>query len=214
MLAKGLSLLSLGLGIFVLVQVVMPMAAYKIWEISLNNQNSLLADPIPNQTAVLGISVESHDNFPAIISLKKREVEPSYKDFMVSIPAINLMGAKAVVDTNDFDTHLGHLPGSALPGERGNVFITGHSSLTQLFRQDNYKAIFAFLPNIKKGDEIRVEADGVTYKYIVESQKIVAPSEVWVVNPPDSVGRYLSLMTCVPPGFNTKRLVVLAKLQS
>jgi LPXTG-site transpeptidase (sortase) family protein len=40
----------------------------------------------------------------------------------------------------------------------------------------------------------------------------VDPKDVSVINPPDGSGRYLTLMTCVPPGFNAKRLIVLAKL--
>lgn len=214
MLLKLLSLLSLGLGVFVLVQVVMPFAAYKAWEMSFYNQNVLLADPVPNKSAVLGVSISNVGNFPAIVSDVTRTVAPPYKEFTLSIPKINLQGAKVLVDTNEFENNLSHLPGSALPGEKGNVFVTGHSSLEQLFKQDNYKAILANLPHVKKGDEILLTASGTAYKYIVEGLKVVNPSETWVVNPPDSMGRYLSIMTCVPPGFNTKRLVVLARLQS
>ncbi len=208
-----ISLFSLGLGVFVLVQVVMPFVAYKAWEVAFTNQNTLLIDPTPKGGGVLGVSIEKQGDFPAIVSTNKRQVAPSYSNFKLSIPKINITEANVVVDTNDFDTHLAHLPGSALPGERGNVFITGHSSLTQLFKNDNYKAILANLPNLKKGDEINLNVEGQIYKYIVEVMKIVEPTEVWVVNPPDTVGRYLSVMTCVPPGFNTKRLVVLARLQ-
>lgn len=191
----------------------MPMATYKVWEIAFTNENSSLLDPISDSPAVMGVSVESQGEFPAFVSLKKREVEAPYKDFTVSIPKINLQAARTVVDTNEFDNHLGHLPGTALPGERGNVFVTGHSSLTQFFRQDNYKAILSFLPEIKKGDEIKINAGGVEYVYVVESQKVVNPTDVSVINPPDTIGRYLTVMTCVPPGLNTKRLVVLARLK-
>lgn len=212
MLLKFLSLFALGLGVFLLVQVAMPLAAFKVWEVVVNNQNIDLADPSPKNEAVLGVSIENIDNFPAFIG--KAKSRAPYLDFSIAIPSIDLKGAKVLVETNEFDQNLAHLPGSALPGEKGNVFVTGHSSLIQLFRQDNYKAIFANLPKVKKGDEIVVAVGAVKYRYIVDSMKIVDPKEVWVVNPPDSQGRYLSLMTCVPPGFNTKRLVVLAKLQS
>lgn len=222
MLLRIFSLLSLGLGVFVLVQVVMPFVAYKAWEMSFYSQNTLLVDPVPNEQAlsfgnkgtVLGVSISNVGNFPAIVSNSNRSVEPPYKEFILSIPKINLQAAKVLIDTNEFEKNLSHLPGSALPGEKGNVFVAGHSSLEQLFKQDNYKAILANLPHVKKGDEVLVTAAGTVYRYVVEGLKIVNPSETWVVNPPDSMGRYLSIMTCVPPGFNTKRLVVLAKLQS
>lgn len=209
---KLVSLFCFGIGIFVLVQVGMPLLEFKVWEISSYNQNVVLADPNPENEAVLGVSVSSRNDFPAIISTNLRENKPQFSEFSLSISRIGVFEAKTVVETNDFEQNLAHLPGSALPGERGNVFVTGHSAITQLFKPGNYKAIFANLPNIKKGDEITINAAGSTYRYMVEGLKIVNPKEVWVVNPPDSMGRYLTLMTCVPPGFNTKRLIVLAKL--
>ncbi len=108
---------------------------------------------------------------------------------------------------------MAHLSGSALPGEKGNVFITGHSSLTQFYKPENYKAVFSKLPDLEIGDEIILDVSGTEYKYIVEGLKTFDPKDISVVNPPDQKGRYLSLMTCVPPGFKTKRLIVLAKLK-
>lgn len=217
---KLVSLFCFGIGVFVLVQVGMPLLEFKIWEISAYNQNIVLADPNPDNGAVLGVSVSSQNDFPAIVSTNLRENKPLFDEFSLSISRIGVFEAKTIIETNDFEQNLAHLPGSALPGERGNVFITGHSAITQMFKPGNYqqavvkdyKAIFANLPNMKKGDEITIKAAGSTYRYLVEGLKIVNPKEVWVVNPPDSMGRYLTLMTCVPPGFNTKRLIVLAKL--
>lgn len=212
---KIISISSLGLGVFLLVQIAMPLASFGLWEVAHNNQNVPLLDPTQTKReAVLGISVENQDGFSALVSTKKREIPATYNDFVVKIPKINVQGAKAVVDSNEFNYNLAHLPGSALPGEKGNVFITGHSSLVQFFRQDNYKAIFANLPKLEKGDEILVDAGGTEYKYTVVAMRVVDPTETWVINPPDEDGRYLTLMTCVPPGLSVKRLIVLAKLSS
>ena len=103
-----------------------------------------------------------------------------------------------------------HLPGSALPGEKGNIFISGHSALNRFFSLKN--ALFANLLDLRKGDEIVVERLGVKYRYEVYELKVVDPGNTSVINAPDSVGRYISLMTCVPPGLNFKRLVVLGKM--
>lgn len=214
MWSKSIAVTSLGLGVFLMIQVLMPIASYGVWEISHNNQNVPLLDPTQTKRGdVLGISVENKDGFSALVSNKKREIPATYNEFVVKIPKINIEGAKAVVDSNEFNFNLAHLPGSALPGEKGNVFITGHSSLVQFFRQDNYKAIFANLPKLDKGDEILVDAGGTEYKYVVEAMRVVDPVETWVINPPDEDGRYLTLMTCVPPGLSTKRLIVLARLK-
>jgi len=212
MLPKVLSLAFLGAGVFVLVQVIMPIISFKLWEVSLNQQNTPLTSPNPNEQQVLGVSVENQNGFPAIVSNNNRLTPLPYKEFRISIPSLKLDDVKTVVETNDFEQNLAHMPGTALPGERGNVFLTGHSSLPQLFRAGNYKAIFARLPEIKKGDKIFVSAGGQKFTYTVLNLKVVDPKETSVINPPDSEGRYLTLMTCVPPGLYLKRLIVLAKL--
>jgi LPXTG-site transpeptidase (sortase) family protein len=212
-MVKGLSLLIFGAGIFVLMQVVMPFVSFKVWEIFAFENEQALADPTPvstNGDLAPQFQIETINNFPIFIG-KPRTTAPSYYEFKLSVPRMNLDSAKVVVESLKFDTYLAHLPGSALPGEKGNVFITGHSMLPN-FAPKETKAFFAKLPNVKKGDEIIVEALGQTYIYTVTELKIVDPKDISVVYPPDSNGRYISLMTCVPPGFNTKRLVVVAKL--
>lgn len=216
MIIKGLSLVLLGIGVFVLMQVVMPFLAFKSWELFAFDQEVLLADPHPGSRLegglVAGVAISNINNFPAFIVSDTKLSDLPYREFKITIPKMKLNDSRVVVWTNEFDENLAHLPGTALPGEKGNVFITGHSSLPPPV--GNKKAFFATLPNIKKGDDIYVEAVGQTFQYVVEGLKIVDPKDVSVINAPDPKGRYLSLMTCVPPGFNTKRLVVLAKLKS
>lgn len=210
---KTLALISLGLGVFILMQVIMPLLAYQIWEMTEYQQNKALISAYPKEDNVLGVSVtDAGNDFPAFNSDFQRQVATAYSEFTISIPSIMLSEIKVVVDSNDFEQNLAHLPGTSLPGEVGNVFITGHSSLPQLFRPGNFKAIFANLPKVKKGDKIFVEAGEQKFEYKVEGLKIVKPDETWVINPPDTEGKYLSLMTCVPPGLYLKRLIVLAKL--
>lgn len=213
MILKFFPYLSLGLGVFVLVQVAMPYLAFKSWELLYFNNESLLVDPTPKRGLVLGVAIENVGNFPAIVSKDKKRENLAYTEFFVTVKTAGLDRVRVVVESSDFEENLAHLPGTALPGEKGNVFITGHSSLTAFFRPGNFKAIFANLPKVKKGEEIVVEAGGQKFIYIVEGLKIVAPEDVEVVKAPEGNGRYITLMTCVPPGFNTKRLVVLGKLQ-
>ena len=199
-------------GIFLLTQVALPLISYKVWELTLYIQNTPLISSIPSTPQILGVSIRSDGNFPAIVSSSKRSNLP-YSTFKVSVPSIKLDNINTLVESNDFEESLAHLPGTALPGEKGNVFITGHSSLLQLYKPTNFKAIFAHLPEVKKGDLIFVEAGGQSYTYQIKGLKVVDPKEVGVINPPDPNGRYLTLMTCVPPGLYLKRLIVLAELQ-
>lgn len=210
---KGLSLLFLGFGVFALMQVVMPFVSFKAWEIFSFGAERALIDPAPvsaNGDLAPEFEIKSVGNFPAFIG-KPRTTPPAYYEFKLSIPKIKLEASNVLVESLKFDENLAHLPGSALPGEKGNVFVTGHSMLPNLATKES-KAFFAKLPDVKKGDEIIVDALGQRYVYKVTELKIVDPKDISVVFPPDSNGRYISLMTCVPPGFNTKRLVVVAKL--
>jgi LPXTG-site transpeptidase (sortase) family protein len=210
---KVLALIIFSIGVFLLTQVLLPLISYKLWEITLSNQNTPLISSLPTDQSILGVSIQSEANFPAIISQNKRTGVLPYQDFKVTIPSIKLEKANVVVETNSFETHLAHLPGTALPGEKGNVFITGHSSFIQLYKNDDYKAIFANLPKVKKGDTVLVEAGGQVFTYEVKGLNIVDPKDVGVINPPEPNGRYLTLMTCVPPGLFLKRLIVLAELK-
>ncbi len=214
MIVKGLSLLFLGIGVFILMQVVLPFLEFKSWELFAFEQETVLANPLSGDGTglVSGVSIEEHDAFPAFVSNTVSPANLPYKEFKVSIPKIKLDNIVTKVWSNDFEKNLAQLPGSALPGEKGNVFITGHSSLPQ--PMGDRHAWFVNLPNLKKGDNVYLNAAGQQFTYIVEGLKIVDPKDTSVLNPPDTRGRYLTLMTCVPPGFNTKRLIVLAKLKS
>lgn len=201
----------LTIGVFLLMQVLMPLLSFQLWYFGQQYNNTLLASPnSPKGSQVLGVSIQTSDNFPAFVSNIQRETEALYKEFSITIPALKIEDAQVFVDSNDLTKSLAHLPGSALPGEKGNMFISGHSALSKLFLLKN--AYFANLKDLKKGDEIEVSAMGTKFRYQVIELKVVDPSDSSVINPPEPLGRYISLMTCVPPGLNFKRLVVLGKM--
>jgi len=102
-----------------------------------------------------------------------------------------------------------HAKGSALPDERGNVFIFAHSSDTPL-NITRYNAVFYLIGKLKTGDEIIVYFQYSRYVYEVVDKKIVPPEVV------DDALRYLegktlTLQTCHPPGTTINRLLVIAK---
>ncbi len=103
------------------------------------------------------------------------------------------------------------LPNTALPGETGNAFITGHSSYYP-WDEGRYKDIFALLPQIEIGDEIIVFYDQKKYVYIVSDIDEVKPDDVFVMG--KTKDTRLTLMTCVPIGTTLKRLIVTAHLAS
>ena len=198
-------------GVFLLTQVILPFVSFEIWQFGQKYENAILISPNSRQDSqVLGVSVQNKDNFPIFYSTLKRETESPYQEFILTVPKLKIKDALVKVDSNDLSKSLTHLPGSALPGEKGNVFISGHSALN---RSLSLKvALFASLSDLKKGDEIIVDAASAKFKYQVVNFRVVDQTDLSVINPPDDQGRYISLMTCVPPGLNFKRLIVLGKM--
>lgn len=132
--------------------------------------------------------------------------------FYLSIPKLNIKDAQVKVGSRDFFTNLAQYPGSALPGEQGNVFIVGHSVLPQFYNPKNYLTIFSTLYELEKGDKVFLFYAGREYLYQIETLKVVDPNDVWVLAPPDRFGRWLTLFTCTPPGLKSQRLVVQARI--
>lgn len=209
---KKVSVVLLTLGILVLLQVSFPLISFKLWEIANAASDLPLISPISSPEQVLGISVENtENNFPAFISTKLRDSKPLYDRFYLTIPSLKIDQVEVLVDSNDLTSNLAHLPGSALPGEKGNVFISGHSTLPLIFTKET-NTLFGNLPKLKKGDEIKIGIGKGQFSYKVMGMRIIDPKDLSVILPPDEMGRYITLMTCVPPGLNTKRLVVLGQL--
>jgi sortase A len=80
---------------------------------------------------------------------------------------------------------VGHIPGTPLPGQPGNVALTGH--------RDTF---FRPLRNIRAKDIIVVTTLQGEYRYRVVSTRVVSPDNVAVLNSSD--GEILTLVTCYP----------------
>jgi LPXTG-site transpeptidase (sortase) family protein len=109
---------------------------------------------------------------------------------------------------DDLQNGVLHYPGTADPGEVGNVFITGHSSY-YLWDPGRYKDVFARLAKLEVGDDIILYYDQQKYHYRVRETKEVKKDDVSVLSQTDE--HILTLMTCVPLGTNLRRLIVVAE---
>jgi LPXTG-site transpeptidase (sortase) family protein len=137
--------------------------------------------------------------------------------FYLTIPKLKI--ERAEVETNSSslspDERLGHYSGSSLPGHPGNAFIYGHSALPLFYNPRDYRTIFTHIGDLEDGDEILVEFGEARYKYRVFKKVVLNPEDVKPLEPisPQFLNQaYLTLMTCVPPGLDTKRLMVYAQL--
>jgi sortase A len=93
---------------------------------------------------------------------------------------------------------IGHIPGTAYPGQQGNVALSAH--------RDSF---FRNLGRIRPNDAIRLTMPDRIECYVVDSFEIVGPKDVRVLAPSDE--STLTLLTCYPfhyIGHAPKRFVV------
>jgi sortase A len=105
------------------------------------------------------------------------------------------------VDKTTLRRAVGHIPGTALPGEPGNAGLAGH--------RDTF---FRPLKDLRIKDQIRFSTLKGDFHYEVESLKIVAPEDVGVLA--SSGENVLTLVTCYPfyfVGPAPKRWIVRAR---
>ena len=111
------------------------------------------------------------------------------------------IGAREGVDHRTLRRAAGHIPGTPLPGQLGNVAIAGH--------RDTF---FRPLRNIRRDDEITLTTVNGSYRYRVDSTSVVEPQETHVLD--DSDDAILTLVTCYPFNFvgsSPKRFIVRAR---
>lgn len=89
------------------------------------------------------------------------------------------------VDGRTLRHAVGHIPGTPLPGESGNVSLAGH--------RDTF---FRALRNIQKDDEITLTTLHGSYRYRVDWTRVVAPADTRVLAP--TPGPSLTLVACYP----------------
>lgn len=133
--------------------------------------------------------------------------------FTLSVPKLRISNATVTVGGDDLSESLVQFSGTVLPGKVGNSVIFGHSILPQYYDPSNYLSIFSTLPTLASGDEVFVDFDGISYRYLVEDVFEVRPTDIQILEQ-STDDSYLSLVTCTPPGhpLKPKRLIVRAKL--
>lgn len=104
----------------------------------------------------------------------------------IEIPRVSL---SAIVAEGEEESTLrravGHLPGTAFPGEKGNVVLAGH-------RETHFRP----LRQVRAGDQILVGTPDGRFEYRVVSTSVVGPSAMHVIDDQDHPT--LTLVTCYP----------------
>lgn len=117
------------------------------------------------------------------------------------------LGVSAVIragsDARTLRLAVGYIPGTALPGEGGNIGLAAH--------RDTF---FRRLRDIRADDEIRLVTPEGTFSYVVQRTNIVMPRDTWVLNRTPEPA--LTLVTCYPfsyVGSAPQRFIVRAALR-
>ncbi|MCC7105462.1 MAG: sortase [Chloroflexi bacterium] len=97
---------------------------------------------------------------------------------------------------------VGHHAGTANPGEPGNVVLSGHIS------SPREGGVFQRLPQVRPGDAVIVATAEQQYIYRVRDTHVVLPTALEYIEPTPT--RIVTLITCVPDGIYSHRLIVRA----
>jgi sortase A len=120
------------------------------------------------------------------------EVQAVAPDGLIGRIEIPRIGLSAVVfqgiGKDALRVAVGHIPGTVLPGQRGNTGLAGH--------RDTF---FRPLRMILQNDLITVTTLRGEYRYRVVSTRVVGPEEVSVLGP--TANETLTLVTCHPFNF-------------
>jgi sortase A len=205
-------------GIIILVGVIYPIVSYKS---NFSSKYNSLVSPVSDsdKTNTLGTDASQTVDYTQasnwfVGGAKKTDFSSSKVEYYtVTIPKLKIDKATVAIGGEDLSNHIIQYPGTALPGKRGNAVLFGHSILPIFYNPKNYISIFSLLPTLKKGDDIFIDYDGISYAYKVENMFEVLPTDIQVLDQ-DSTDSFLTLVTCVPPGDpgKPKRLIVRARV--
>ncbi|MEU9853885.1 class E sortase [Streptomyces sp. NPDC047974] len=131
----------------------------------------------------------------------------------LTVPVAHGISKSKVLDKG----YVGHYPGTAAPGEAGNVALAGH--------RNTHGEPFRYVNRLREGDEITLRTREGTYTYLVDRiLPVTSPRDTGVIQPvPRSIvkpsygyseaGSYLTLTTCTPEFTSRYRLIVWATLR-
>ena len=155
---------------------------------------------VPNSTTT---TVAVQETEPITPPSDTYAAEPVIDMGSISIPKLGVeMTMYEGIRLSTLDYGPGHWPGTALPGETGNVVVGGH-------RTSKHR-VFRNVDQLVPGDEIIFDDESGQHTYLVNKVQIVEPTAMWIVDPTDTPT--VTLFACHPPGSTSQRIIVFADL--
>ncbi|WP_214415660.1 class E sortase [Sphaerisporangium fuscum] len=133
---------------------------------------------------------------------------------LIRIPRLGRRYEYAILEgvtPDDLRKGPGHYPGTAMPGKVGNFVLSGHRT--------TYAAPFNRIGELRRGDDIIIDAPEARYTYRVSGKQVVYPTDVDVIAPvPGHPGTHptramITLTTCHPEYSARQRLIVYGVLK-
>ena len=140
------------------------------WQLSAANRDR----PETIVTAKLGAS-------PSRFPVRRGGVIGQFEVPRLKLSYVLLEGA----DNRTLDKSIGHVEGTGLPGESGNISIAGHRNTH-----------FRKLEWIRRGDDIVITSPHGHYRYRVEWMRLFRPDDIGVLDA--AHGPAVTLITCFP----------------
>jgi sortase A len=161
------------------------------------------ARPVVDARPTVHNAIASPEAVVSISGADETVPEPTGPPLAIRIPTIGV--DQAVVDgvgRADLRNGPGHYPGTALPGQHGNMVISGHRT--------TYTKPFYDIDALAPGDSVFVDTASGSFEYLVTESWVVDPSDV---TPLESTAEAtLTMTTCTPRGSASQRLIVRAVL--
>lgn len=102
------------------------------------------------------------------------------------------------VTLTTLDKGPGHWPGTAMPGQVGNVVVGGH--------RVSHDRPFRNIDKLVAGDQVIFTTDDGRFTYRVTGTEIVTPDAIRIIDQtPEATA---TLFACTPPGFTSHRIVI------
>ena len=168
----------------------------------------------PQVTALPALPTDGEDDpfepdaLPEVppVVINRPKVELTFLGY-IKIPKIKVSENLIEGINNEMYYGIGHYPGTAMPGEKGNCVVAGH-------RNHVLAHALRHLDKVVAGDTVEIIYNGSVFVYEVVQTMVVDPDEVWVMGSKVLEGKthVLTVITCTPPFNPTQRLIVHAAL--
>lgn len=127
-----------------------------------------------------------------------RAPEPYNKIGSIRLPKLGIDSPLLEgITLTTLDKGPGHWPGTAMPGQLGNVVVAGHRT--------SHGAVFRNIHQLVQGDEVIFGTADGEFRYVVDRISIVQPDAMYIIaQTPEHTA---TLFACHPPGSTRQRII-------